>query len=721
MSSPVRLIFGVHSHQPVGNLDEVFSRALDQAYDPFLKVLERHPSVRLVFHYSGCLYEWMEEHAPGHLDRLGALARAGRIEMLGGGFYEPILPLIPAGDRVGQIRLMSRYLRERFGAEARGMWLAERIWEPSLPATLAEAGVEFTILDDYHFLASMDGDPVGGYYVTEDQGVVTRLFPISERLRYLIPFREPHETIDYLRELGRAAETSGQEAVAVIVDDGEKFGMWPGTREWVYGRDGQPGWLERFLTLLEENASWLSTTTFQQTLGEMAPRGRVYLPPGSYMEMGGWALTAERGRQFAAATEAAQSRPDWARDRLFLRGGFFRNFQAKYSESFLMTRRGQLLSAEMDRDTTAAAAARAGLPDDGRRDLWRAMCNCGYWHGIFGGLYLPHIRRSVGRHLCRARRLLDAAPHLGATRCVSIDVDADGHDEIEMHTPSLGLLLEPARGAALSVLDLKAQEAPLGHTLTRRIEIYHQDMAASPGDGARGNEPGRRSIHEIEAGATEEMRAMVVADDRPRASLVDRFLPAGTTPRDLMGGLAPDLGDFFAGRYEVVSVESPGEGGHGPARVALSRQGRVKGASVTVHKSVAVQGERLEAAYRLDGDLPAGTLFAVELNLALVESMGRVRLLDGAAEGRVLTLSEAAHAGPASRLQVQDDHQDVDLRLELLHPAAVWHYPVRTVSRSEKGYEANYQGSALLIVWGTADPVPRETSLVVVAGVTAAH
>jgi alpha-amylase len=711
MSSPVRLIFGVHSHQPVGNLDEVFHRALEQAYEPFLHVLERHPSVRVVFHYSGCLYEWLEAHEPGHLDRLAALARAGRIEMLGGGFYEPILPLIPAGDRVGQIRLMARYLRERFGAEARGMWLAERIWEPTLPATLHEAGVDFTILDDYHFLASMDTDPVGGYYLTEDQGLVTRLFPISERLRYLIPFREPQETIDYLRELGGRARPDGPPPVAVIVDDGEKFGMWPGTSAWVYGGGGQAGWLERFFGLLEENASWLQTTTFGQTLAEVPPAGRVYLPPGSYMEMGGWALTSARGREFASSLEAAQQRPEWPRERLFLRGGFFRNFLAKYSESFLMTRRAQLLSAEMDRDTVAAAEARAGLPDEGRRDLWRAMCNCGYWHGIFGGLYLPHIRRAVGRHLCRARRRLDAGPHLGATRCVPVDVDADGHDEIEMHTPRLGLLIEPGCGGALSVLDLKDHDAPLGLTLTRRIEIYHDAMRASAEDAPRANAAGRRSIHEIEAGASDEMMSLVVADDRPRGSLVDRFLPAGARPEELMRGEVRDRGDFFGGRYEVLSVESPGESGQGRARVTLSRAGLVNGTPVTLRKTLTVQDGRLEAGYRLEGDLPEGTLFAVELNLALVESMGRVRLLDGPEEGRVIPLSAAAAGGPAWRVQVQDDHQDVDIRLEMLSPAAVWHYPVRTVSRSEKGYEANYQGSALLIVWGGSAPIPRETSM----------
>ncbi|MGH9866999.1 MAG: alpha-amylase/4-alpha-glucanotransferase domain-containing protein [Candidatus Polarisedimenticolia bacterium] len=708
MISPVRLIFGVHSHQPVGNLDEVFTRALNDAYDPFLSALERHPSVSMVFHYSGCLLEWLDRHAPAHLDRLAVLARAGQIEMLTGGFYEPILPLIPPGDRVGQIRLMTRHLKERFGAEARGMWLAERIWEPTLPGTLAEAGVDFTILDDYHFLASMDTDPVGGYYVTEDQGKVTRLFPISERLRYLIPFREPEEAIEHLRQLGAEAQPGGREVVAVIVDDGEKFGMWPGTQAWVYGADGQPGWLDSFMGLLEDNASWLKTTTFQQVMREVDPRGRVYLPPGSYMEMGGWSLPTRRGREFAAATQQAKERPEWERDRPFLRGGFFRNFMAKYPESFLMLRRAQLLSAEMDHAAQAAEQARAGYPDPARRELWRAMCNCSYWHGIFGGLYLPHIRRSVGTHLCRARRLLDEATGAPEVRCRPVDVDVDGRDEIEIHTPQLGLLVEPAAGGALSVVDLKQGDIPLGFTLTRRIEVYHADMLSASDRSGHGE--GRRSIHEIEVGASDEMKALVVADDRLRASAVDRFLSAGATPHDLARGLPLERGDFFNGRYDVRAVESPPAPGRGAARVVMERAGRVDGRPVTLTKSIAAEGGRLELGWRFGSPPPEGVLFAVELNLALIESTGRLRLGE-----RVVPLSDTVELQDVERLVIEDDHLHVLLSLNPLPSAAVWHYPVRTVSRSERGYEANYQGSALLIVWGAASAVPRAATIVLEA------
>jgi len=64
------------------------------------------------------------------------------------------------------------------------------------------------------------------------------VFPIDEQLRYLVPFRPPAEIGAYL--VKRRAQ--GHQ-LAVLADDGEKFGGWPGTLEWVY----TSGWLEGFL------------------------------------------------------------------------------------------------------------------------------------------------------------------------------------------------------------------------------------------------------------------------------------------------------------------------------------------------------------------------------------------------------------------------------------------------------------------------------------------
>ena len=77
------------------------------------------------------------------------------------------------------------------------MWLAERVWEPHLPETIAEAGINHVVVDDFHFkMAGLRDDELDGYYLTEEQNGIVRIFPGSERLRYLIPFHPPEETIE---------------------------------------------------------------------------------------------------------------------------------------------------------------------------------------------------------------------------------------------------------------------------------------------------------------------------------------------------------------------------------------------------------------------------------------------------------------------------------------------------------------------------------------------
>src|SRR5262245_45122675 len=149
--SNVRLIFVLHDHQPVGNFDHVFEEAYQQAYRPFLDVFERYESLKIGLHTSGPLMEWLDAHHGDYLDRVAGLVAAGRIEIIGGAYYEPILSMIPRRDRIGQIRSYTRWLEKRLGAKVRGMWIPERVWEQNMTSDLVAAGIEYTLLDDTHF------------------------------------------------------------------------------------------------------------------------------------------------------------------------------------------------------------------------------------------------------------------------------------------------------------------------------------------------------------------------------------------------------------------------------------------------------------------------------------------------------------------------------------------------------------------------------------------
>ena len=286
--TPVRFVFGVHLHQPVGNFDKVFEDHARDVYRPLIEQLERRHKGTFMLHMSGPLLEWLESHEIPLLDRIGRLAADGRIEFLLGGMYEPILAAIPRADRAEQITWHRDALRARFGAEASGLWLTERVWEPELAYDLAIAGVRYALVDDRHFLVTgFERDALHAPYRTESDGRAVTLLAIDERLRYMIPFRPPEELAAYFRELHAAGQP-----LAVFADDGEKFGGWPGTREWVYER----GWFERFYDALDGliGDGIILMRGGTAAIEAVPSAGLAYLPTASYREMEAWSLPPRR-------------------------------------------------------------------------------------------------------------------------------------------------------------------------------------------------------------------------------------------------------------------------------------------------------------------------------------------------------------------------------------------------------------------------------------------
>ncbi|HEY3524034.1 MAG TPA: alpha-amylase/4-alpha-glucanotransferase domain-containing protein, partial [Candidatus Limnocylindrales bacterium] len=353
MAPRISLALAIHNHQPVGNFGWVVAEACDRAYEPMVEALERHPGVRLALHYSGPLLEWLRAERAELIGRIAVLASRGQVEVLGGGWFEPILASLPGGDRLVQLERMAGEVEASFGRRPAGAWLAERVWEPDLPTSLASAGYRWTILDDQHFrAASIQEDALWGAYTTEDQGRLLTLFGTERGLRYGIPFRPVEDVIAHLR----TNATEDGRRIGVMGDDGEKFGAWPTTWELCWGRER---WVERFFAALEANGGWLTTTTPTDWLDREPPIGRVYVPTSSYAEMGEWALLADEAVEFAAVVE--RDRDDGRPEARWMRGGFWRNFQVRYREI-------NDLHKQMLRTSAAVAALPAGPERDRATD-----------------------------------------------------------------------------------------------------------------------------------------------------------------------------------------------------------------------------------------------------------------------------------------------------------------------------------------------------------------
>jgi alpha-amylase len=666
--------FGVHNHQPIGNFDHVVVEATERAYRPFLERLHARPEVRLAVHCTGSLLEWLRERAPRTFDLLAVLAGRGQVELLTGGFYEPILAILPDHDKFGQIERLTAFLKTHFGVRPRGMWLAERVWEPHLPRVLAEAGVEYVLVDDSHFaLAGLDPDTLGGYYLTEDQGARLRVFPISQRLRYLIPFAEVEASLDYL------AARRGRVPAVTMVDDGEKFGVWPGTHAHVY----EKGWLDRFFDRLL-GTEWLDLTTLADIVDRVGATDRVYLPTASYREMGEWALP------LAAQERLERAKHDLERlggsDRAdLLRGGFWRNFLAKYPEVadtyWKMLRlsgavRGALARAPHDDRLAAAQVA-----------LWRAQANDAYWHGVFGGCYLPHLRRAVKSALLECERRLAESGALPTPAWTREDGNGDGREEVYVRTRELTLTLNPAVGGAITELGYLGRDLDVGDVLARRPESYHAKVRT---DGRRDAAAAVKTIHDAPTPKEAGLETLLAYDDVRRGSLLDGWFDAGTAPLD---PVSPWGRARLALATESLACTASAAGG--AIAVTLIRGDRIP---VSVEKAVTVRDAIVEVRYRLapPGATPATGRWAVQWNLALTA---------GDAPGRYLTapgrpsLGSAGRERDAAGVALVDEWAGVRARLAWSPVAELAWGPVQTVSVSEAGFERIYQGIALLVVW----------------------
>ena len=584
---------------------------------------------------SGPLLEWLEAHDAPYLDLIGRLAADGKVELLSSGFYEPVLAALSREDRLEQLGWMRDALQRRFGVEPSGLWLTERVWEPELAADLATAGVRFALVDDRHFLVSgFERDALHAPFWTESDGKRLALFPIDEHLRYLVPFQPPAATAAYLRDLHAAGRR-----LAVLVDDGEKFGGWPGTKEWVYER----GWLSQFLDAMDGliGAGEIQLSTLAAALAEVPSGGIAYLPTASYREMEAWSLPPRAALRLAGLERAVGAGRLAGPEGALIRGAHWKNFLVKYPESNRMHKKAQALS------TLCRARGNPAAP---RRAIGRAQCNDPYWHGVFGGLYLPHLRAAIWRNLAAAEGELRAGEALAVER---LDLDGDGFEELWVHSGQFSALVSPGRGGAIEEYTVFGTGINYANALTRRREAYHEVSGGAAPDASEAH-GGTPSIHDIEKGVRFERLPPIDADDR--AMFVDRVLP-GSLPFEA----------YSRGEYTPITSW---------ARIPMAAE---------IHKV----GDAVEVACRAAANADAEGLIEKRLRFS--------------ATGEVTVTYRWDRATfPAGALFAPEISLAQPLTLRYAPVADLWSFAIATVSKSERGLDETVQGESRTPRWPVA-------------------
>jgi hypothetical protein len=650
----INLIFGTHNNQPVGNFDYIIENVYQRAYKPFLSIINNYTDFPVTLHYSGILLQWLEEHHPEFIMLLVEMTKNKQVELLGGGFYEPVLSMIPNPDKIGQIEHLTTFLRQRFGRRPRGFWVTERVWEPSHAFTLSASGIEYIFLDDIHIKSGgVEDNDLYYSFLTEDQGKTISVFPLSKSLRYIIPYREPEDVISFLKNIA----TEEGDRIVTIIDDGEKFGEWKGSYERCYIQ----GWMKRFIELISENSDWIKPMHPGKYLAEHGCRDKLYFPCMLYDEMLDWALSPSKTKKLSDLRRKIAIKTG---ENGFLPGGLFKSFLYKYPESNLMYSKMMyvnILVNQMGGDKYKKKAA--------REEMWKGQCNHAYWHGTSGGIYFNHLRKGIYRSLIDAEKLTrDKGMFLPSIFC--IDFDMDGKDEYIYQGMSYNGYIH-SKGGMLFELDYLPCSWNYLDTLSRYVEYYHNYVEKENG-----------------------------YDTYMRKAFIDHFIVAGTDRHAFQKMKFEELGDFVDHEYKTVTIDRD------KFELSLGRDGHVKilnsNLPVRIEKTYSFAQKDMTVGYRITNYSKEciDCMFGVEINLAL-QSAGEEdqETIVLSNNGETVLSSSLFELDNCRNVIINDKSNEVRISIESRTMFSLWTMPIETLSQSIDALERIYQGSCFVLLF----------------------
>jgi len=657
MKSEVYFAMGLHFHQPVGNFEKILERAYQNCYKPFLETFAKYPDIKMTLHFSGNLLDYFEYKHPDFLDMVKGFVQNGQVEIMGGGYYEPIFQTIPQRDRIGQIEMLSRYSEEKFGVRPNGLWVPERVWSPELAKDFQFCGMKYALLDDVHIIkAGVDKNDLYGYFVTQDRDAKIAIFPSDKALRYTMPFRPPRETIDYFKSISRKKVSP----LFTYGDDAEKFGEWPYTYDWVYKK----GWLNSFFRELTRNRHWIRTVKFSDYLEEHPALKEVQVPESSYEEMMEWS------------------------------GGSWMNYLKRYPESNQMHKKMLYVSEKIkDFITRQDVTNNREKIGKARIELYKGQTNCSYWHGVFGGIYLYHLRSAVYEHLINADKVMMDIEYSAQDNWMNIkkfDFYKRGKDAVIGENKDFFISVDPENGGTIREMDYKKRSCNLTNTLARRMEFYHKKII----DKLKKERKGPTELHEAIKIMDKRIKKDIFYDRYNRACLVDHFINKDLSMEDFENSNYLDVGDFAGAPYGISIKDK---------KIILSREGKVGAAQIELTKEIDISlKDKIVISYALKNKSSStiDMLFGTEFNISMPYAdsdrysyESKDKRLGGLHEKGSLTTH-------TDNFFIKDSDNELGLEFGFSgKPQKIWYFPIMTVSQSERAYDLSYQSSCIFPVW----------------------
>jgi alpha-amylase len=639
-----RLILGSHSHTPYGTLAASAESLYQNRYKPFIAALYRYPEIPATLHYSGSLLAWLEQSHPEFLMILSEMAERKQVELLGGGFYEPMFPLLPLVDRIGQIELLTTLLRKKFGKRPRGCWLPGMIWEQSLVGALQTAGMDYVFLSVEQFRAAgLSGAAAERPCHTEDQGKLLTVFPVATALGKAMAEDGP-------RSAWRKRADGQDEAV------GRCLVVFP---DWFESRPADGAAAETALARWFEDLAGIEDVELT-TPSRFLKTGRVgqtaYFSSSADEKVMYWAMGNQRRQAFERLRDAAVRMPAGA-DGLFS-GAFPRQFLTRYPEAnglYAKMVYSHALINQLRGDKYRKKAA--------REELWKAQGCDGFWHVGGDGLYVGDLRKAAYSAMIDAEKI---TREKGAFQpaLVSFDFDLDGEREYLFRGGELNVYVK-AQGGAVFELDYLPKAWNYLDTLARRPESYLE--AGKPVDAYR------------------------------RSAFVDYLLPPGFVVGQLDSASDAGARCCAGDRYEELAVDSARQ------ELALRKPAGLTGpfAAIEIVKKYQLKKNALTVSYALinHGDKIERFAFAPEIDLSLAgdgvdQQAIAWKRADGAGRS---ALADVVLRG-VDEVVLEDLGRGIKLTLAGTGPGEVWVRAIRTTCRIGGEIVDQYQSTSLMPV-----------------------
>lgn len=436
------MCFGLDVSLPVCSSHPVQDKVLQKHLKQFFTALNRMDGMPFVLNLSGSVLEWIETRHAEYFTLIKDFIEKKQLEVIGPGYYEPLLPLIPPQDRVGQLEMTTDFISSRLGKRPRGCWITGSAWDSSIISNLHSCGFNYTFLDKKLILSNSPCDYQGTLpVISEYLGKSITIFPIDSETLF------NSETPENL--LTQLFESSDRDEVNLFTI----FIPLTSVPDYFHSEKGKNSWFEDFVEASRE----ITGCSFEfllpsQVYASSIPRIVSYVPVGASAFVNQWGKLNPKNDGKCPVEKNS-----------------IYNFLLKFPEA-------KELYSKMQYINTVVNQIRGDKErkNDGRGFLYKAQ-NCeGFWFTGKNGV-LNRANRSLAYKNLMEAELISRKTECFVSSAATFDYDGDGLREYLFSFEDINYYIRSYGGCIFLLEDLKSLWN-YGDTSLNR------DLAGHPGD-----------------------------------------------------------------------------------------------------------------------------------------------------------------------------------------------------------------------------------------------